>query len=397
MTSPGPAAPTVRPTAFALSAATGSLGTYLLDCAEAPGYLDFARLGPPLRSVVAARHDAMETLSSGHAGAVETMEAVLRRAHTAASSLTGFSRAETTLASSTSTALMAIAFALRAGGEVIVPMGEFPANVAPWLRAAARSGPAVVRAPRAADGSLGPAEIAAVLTPATTAVTVSAVDYLTGWKAPLSDIRELIGPDRLLVVDAIQGLGVSDLDLEAADVVVAGGQKWLRAGQGAAVLAVRDRAADRLEATLGGWPSLPDLEADAVLPADSVDGPDRFLPTNIDLEAAAGLNAALGALADCGVRRVYQRQQVVTVAVRDIVRSVGGRILGDEWALEQRGPIVSFTLPGLDSVHVQQQLALRGLTVSVREAHLRISAPASFTDRSHDMLLDALTDVTRGR
>ena len=189
MKNSGLATPPVRPTAFALSAATGSLARYLLDCAEAPGYLDFARLGPPLRSVVAARHDAMETLARGQAGAVETMEALLRRAHTAASSLTGFTRSETTLASSTSAALMAIAFALPSEGEVIVPMGEFGANVAPWLRASARGGPAVVRAPRSPDGSLRARDIESVLTPGTRAVTVSAVDYLTGWKAPLSDIR----------------------------------------------------------------------------------------------------------------------------------------------------------------------------------------------------------------
>ena len=94
---------------------------------------------------------------------------------------------------------------------------------------------------------------------------------------------------------------------------------------------------------------------------------------------------------------MYQRQRVVSAAVGECVRSVGGRIIGADWAPEQRGPIVTFTLPGLDSVHVQQQLAQRGLTISVKEQHLRVSAPASFTDRSHDMLLDALTDITRGR
>ena len=49
--------------------------------------------------------------------------------------------------------------------------------------------------------------------------------------------------DRLLIVDAIQGFGVVDAPYEVADVVVAGGQKWVRAGWGTGFLALSDRAA----------------------------------------------------------------------------------------------------------------------------------------------------------
>ena len=69
------------------------------------------------------------------------------------------------------------------------------------------------------------------------AVAVSLVDFRTGYLVDLEGIRQVIG-DRLLIVDAIQGFGVVDAPYELADVVVAGGQKWARAGWGTGFLAL---------------------------------------------------------------------------------------------------------------------------------------------------------------
>ncbi|MEP7330984.1 MAG: aminotransferase class V-fold PLP-dependent enzyme [Terracoccus sp.] len=373
------------------------LTQYLRECEEAPGYLDFARVGPPLRSVITARAKSLETLARGMVGAVSTLEEVQQRARSRAATLVGVATHECTIASSTSAALMSVAFALSSGGNVIVPSGEFPANVVPWLRAAARGGPTVIRAPRAADGSYGAEQVARVLTPDTVAVTVSAVGYATGWKAPLATIREVIGPDRILVVDAIQGLGVCDLQLETADVVIAGAQKWLRAGQGAAIFAVRDHVADRLHPTLGGWPSMPELDSDCTAAgASPVRGPARFLPTNVDLEAAAGLDAALSALATCGPARVHQRQRLVAHSVRQVLSRFDATVIGAEWTPEQRGPILSFTLPGLESDRVKRELADHGVSVSVRDEHVRISAHLSFGDESAAVLEEALWQIKPG-
>src|SRR5690606_39818616 len=56
-----------------------------------------------------------------------------------------------------------------------------------------------------------PDRVAAALTPETSVVSVSAVDFRTGYRADLAALREVAG-DRLLVVDGIQGFGVVDED-----------------------------------------------------------------------------------------------------------------------------------------------------------------------------------------
>ncbi|OFE17388.1 hypothetical protein BA895_16570 [Humibacillus sp. DSM 29435] len=351
-------------------------------------------MGPPLGSVMAARVKALETLAGGRVGAVSSLEDLLELARNQAANVVGFAEHECAIAPSTSAALMSVAFALPSQGDVIVPVGEFPANVVPWLRASARGGPTITRASRAPDGSIGADQIARALTTNTIAVTVSAVDYATGWRAPLSEIRDVIGPHRLLVVDAIQGLGICDLQLHAADVVVAGGQKWLRAGQGAAVFAVRDHVVDRLQSALGGWPSMPELAPDATVVSASLGrGPERLLPSNVDLEAAAGLHAALSALDAVGPAGVHLRQQQVVQSVLETLATFDADVIGAKWGLEQRGPVVSFTLPGIDSERVRRELAEQGVTVSVRHDRVRISAHLSFGDESRALIVEALSRV----
>ena len=138
------------------------------------------------------------------------------------------------------------------------------------------------------------------------AVAVSLVDFRSGYLADLDGIAQVIG-DRLLVVDATQGFGVVDAPYEVADIVVAGGQKWPRAGWGNAFLAVSDRALEHLTPVWSGFTAT-DVEG---TPMDEVHDPTRsaakFQISNPDPVAQARLAAALEELAAVGVPAVNAR------------------------------------------------------------------------------------------
>ncbi|NUR83281.1 MAG: aminotransferase class V-fold PLP-dependent enzyme, partial [Nonomuraea sp.] len=271
---------------------------YLEEFAEPPGYLDFARVGPlsravasRLASVAAMRVDGMP---------LDRLAGYADAARDSAALLLGAAAHEVSFVSSTSHGLFAAAAAVRGDGVVLVPRGEFPANVYPWLRFQGRGGPRVrfVDAPR-----LTPEVLAVHLDPSVRALTVSAVDALTGYRAPLGALKEVLGPGRVLVVDAIQGLGAVPLEVEAADVLACGGQKWLRAGWGTALLLIRDRVAHLLEPGLGGWSGIkdPDLggwsgqkDAEERLPrTEPLPGAVAHTVTNPDYAAVAALGTAL--------------------------------------------------------------------------------------------------------
>lgn len=372
-------------------AAVAALASYQAECDEPAGYLDFARVGGPLCVVRRARAAALEQFACS-TDPVGVLEHEREHARELAARLAGFQSSEVTFAASTTAALFAVSFGMQAADTVMVPMGEFPANVIPWLRASARGGPQVVRANRRADGAFTADEVRAALTPEVSAVTISAVDYRTGWRAPLADIREVIGPERLLIVDAIQGFGVSDLTLEVADVVASGGQKWLRSGWGAALLAVREGAAERLTTDLGGWAGLRDPYAATFgsNPGPNVEQAERFLMTNTDLEAISGLGAGLGAVESCGVGVLSAALSEVTRHVLDVLALRGAEVVGSTWAEGSRAGIISFCLVGEPADETHERLRRAGVTATVREGFVRLSPHVSTSVATLERLASSL-------
>ena len=169
----------------------------------------------------------------------------------AVAALTGFRADQVVFQPNTSQGLMHAMFGIT-GGVALSP-AEFPSLTFAATRAAQalgvlaaglarRPSPAASRRAASADQDL-PASVVAV--------AVSLVDFRTGYLADLEGIRQVIG-DRLLIVDATQGFGVVDAPYQLADVVVAGGQKWPRAGWGTGFLALSDRALDHLTPGLVG-------------------------------------------------------------------------------------------------------------------------------------------------
>lgn len=158
------------------------------------------------------------------------------------------------------------------------------------------------------------------------AVSVSAVDFRTGFVADLAGIRSVIG-DRLLVVDGIQGFGVADLDWSLADALVVGGQKWLRAGWGAGFVAFSERGLDRVRPVLGGWtgvegPTRYDGEEHDLLP-----GAAAHSITNLSPFATGSLAAALELVELVGVPRIAARIEETATALAAALDRAGVPVL----------------------------------------------------------------------
>ncbi|MFD0279627.1 aminotransferase class V-fold PLP-dependent enzyme, partial [Kitasatospora sp. NPDC127111] len=230
---------------------------YLRQFDEPAGYLDFARFGPVSAAVRDVLAGSAAALRQQGWTALEALDATAGEAARAAAALLGCAPHEIAFVSSTSHGMFAAAHAFAAapaGSTVLVSRADFPGAVYPWLRAAGNGGLTV----RLLDGPVTAEAVRAGLDERVRVVSVCAVDSATGFRAPLAAIKELIGPERVLVVDAVQALGAVDFDADAADVLAAGGQKWLRAGWGAALLLVRDRVAGLLGPGLGGWSGVVD-------------------------------------------------------------------------------------------------------------------------------------------
>ena len=364
---------------------------YLAEFGEQDGYLNFASVGPPSRSARNAAGDLLDEVALGDQAATQIIGPAYQKARREIAHALGVEDELATSVPSTSAGIMQIAFGLiGSGGNIVVPAHEFPANRYPWLRAEAVGGPKV-RAVEIADGRVDRAALADAIDGDTRVVAVSLVDYMTGFRINVDAIIEAAG-DALVLVDGIQGLGAVDAGLGGADVFVAGGQKWLRAGFSAGVMAVSPRVFDRLEPTLTGWWSVEDGFAFEVPPPHpALATADRFLEGSPNLLGAVASAAAFDVVDAGGMNEIEAAVLERSGAIVDLARSLGAEVITPWRSDAERAGIVTFRLAGVSATDAVESLAVAGFVVSERNGWIRVSPHATTPVR----VIEAFGDAVR--
>lgn len=359
---------------------------------EEPGYLDYAHVGP--LSVTAREERQVVEQALGHVrfGTVDRLRDEDERFRRVVSALTGFPPDQVSFQPNTSTGLMHVTFGLT-GGEVLLSSHEFPSLTYAAVRASQALH--VIEPAWLSDGSgwVTPSIIREHLTSTTSAVLVSLVDSRTGYVVDLDGIRQVIG-DRLLIVDAIQGFGVVDAPYELADVVVSGGQKWVRSGWGTGFLAVSDRACEHLTPVFSGWTG---ASASGSPTWDSVDEPLRdaraFTVSHPDIVAQAGLAGALEEIAEVGVSTISTALAAGVDRVMALADAFGIPVSSPR-ALTERAGIVVFDLEPERVSALAASFFNHGVTATIRPTGVRLSVHAGTNDETFDMLRAALIAFT---
>ncbi|WP_255447211.1 aminotransferase class V-fold PLP-dependent enzyme [Schumannella soli] len=362
------------------------LAAYLDTFGEEPGWLDFGRFGPMGRAALDEEAGLRHVLEHVRFGALAVTDGQHERVKRAVAAVTGFRPDQVVFQPNTTQALTHAVFGVT--GDIALSLGEFPALPFAVQRA---SEVLKVGAPRwigTDHGRVTPGNLRDQLDSRVAAVAVSLVDYRTGYLADLDGIRQVIG-DRLLIVDAMQGFGVVDAPLHLADVVAAGGQKWVRAGWGTGFLALSDRALDRLTPVWSGWTGTdsPTQPMDEVLPPAR--GASAFQLTNGDPVAQARLAAALEQLADLGVDLVQEKVASTVSRIIDLADEHGIPIASPR-AEDERAGIVVLD-PGADRLTaLTAALHNHGISATTRDGRVRLSPHASTSEETLEMLASAL-------
>ncbi len=347
----------------------------------------------PLHPAAARALDEVTALQRrGTLGIPETIARVEAARGTFAR-LTGAAPADVAFFSTCAAALTQCAFGvgLAPGDEVVLLDQEYPSNAYPWHRAAEAAGATVRVVPAGPDFDGGTAALLAAITPRTRVVACSWVQFQTGTQVDLPPIAEAVHRHGgLLVVDAIQGLGVLPFDLAAcgADLVCGGSQKWLLGPLGLGFLAARDGLAAQMPPLLHGAMTYgtPDdpTRADRA-PRDTAK---RFEPGAPPIHAAIGTAAAVEALLAVGIAHVERAARALADHLAAGLAARGYRI----YPRGTRSPIVTF-VPRRPPAALAADLRAARCAVAVRAGGLRVS-PHAFLTREHiDRfvgLLDAL-------
>lgn len=366
-----------------------AIDEYAATFAEEPGYLNWAAYGPMSPVARAALHEAAETLSTGRAADVAAATDLATGAQNAVAALLDADPEEVTLHPSSTHALQQALAGI--DGEVFAAGAEFPSVTITLARAAAASsGRLATRWISPPAARVTPDAVAAALVPAVTALVVSHVDFRSGYRADLAALREVLGPDRLLIVDAVQSCGVVDEDWSAADVVVGHAYKWLRAGRGTGFARFTAHARDRIRPVLSGRVGT----AAEGLPTDTLPEPaasaQAFAVSGPDPLAAARLAVAVQESRSTGIAGIAAR---LSERVDDVLRIAdrhGVPVLSPRERERRAGIVV---LVPADPARLGARLDAAGVTVTVRAGAVRVSPHAGTTAETLGMLDAALAEA----
>ena len=285
-------------------------------------------------------------------------------------------------------------------GDVVVTSDrEFPANIYPWMALEESRGVKLVKVPCVDSLPDEEAIIAALDGPRVRALTISWVNFSSGYRVDLERLGAACRERGIFfIVDAIQGLGAATVDVQRCniDVFACGGQKWLLSPWGSGFVYLREKLVRDLDPSPVSWMAVKGSDDfTRLIDYDLTwrDDARRFEMITLPFQEFAGLNASLALIEELGPARIASH-----------VAGLADRIV--EWAGEQsdvelitpaepakRAGIVSVRPPV--AAAASARLTERGVIHSFREGAIRLSPHCYNTVEDIDRTLAILSGGAR--
>jgi selenocysteine lyase/cysteine desulfurase len=280
----------------------------------------------------------------------------------------------------------------RDGDNVVTAEEEYPSNLYPWMNLAER-GVELRRVP-SRGGRIEIDDLAAAIDPRTRLVTLSWVEYASGFRNDLDAVGALCRERGVLfLVDAIQGLGVLPLDLSRTpvDFLSADGHKWLLGPEGAGVFYARRERLEELHPIGVGWNSVVGAHDFAAIDFRLEPHAGRWEGGTLNAGSIAALGASLALLLELGgpaalEPRILDLTDRLCAGARRVGWGVHGRVRERD-----RSGIVSLAAPaGVQPAAVVRQARAAGIVLNARGGRVRASPHAYNSEDEVDRLVNFL-------
>ncbi len=274
--------------------------------------------------------------------------------------------------------------------RIVSIRGEYPANIYPWMRL--REKGVIFHLMQPEDERISLDQIEKALIPGTRLLTLSLVQFASGFRINLEEVGELCKSKGVLfMVDLIQGMGAFPLNLKKANVDFAAGgsQKWLLGPQGAGFFYCPHEHFNLVKPTCVGADSvaktLPYLQYDFVFREDTR----RFEYGTLPTVNLIGMGTAIDFLLECGLQTISKRVHTLTNILVDGAISKGYHCHSPRGEGEWSG-IVMLTHPNLSNEAVVSQLREKEIWAIEREGRIRLAPHFYQTEEEMKKVVDAL-------
>lgn len=268
------------------------------------------------------------------------------------------------------------------GDNIVTFAKEFPANFYGWRRIRDEFDVELRLCPER-DGRIDLDEFISLIDADTKLVSISAVQFASGFRADLEKIGAAARKaDALFAVDIIQGFGAMPFDLPAQMVDIASGasHKWLCSPEGCGILYLSDRARERVKPTLVGWISVEE-------PWDFDDFEQEFKPNALAWESGTsgsslfyGLEQSLKLLGEAGAENIQNYLENLTDYLCELIAGKNYEIISSREKSEKSQIVCIRHRNGLTSNEIAARLQNEKIIISPRGERLRI-APHFFNNR----------------
>lgn len=280
------------------------------------------------------------------------------------------------------------------GDRIILNDIEFPSNVYPFFNLE-RLG-VEIDIVKSRSGIVDAEDIQKAVTPKTRLVSISLVQFLSGYRADINAIGELCKQKGIIFcVDAIQAAGVVEIDVAKSkiDFLCGGTQKWLMSSQGLSYIYLTEELQERITQRNVGWTSVNDswnlLDYNLSLKSSA----ERFQNGTINVLGVCLFDASLDLFHGFGMNNVekqilenseYFIQQLVEVGVEPVLKKVEKK---------NRAGIVSFKHE--KSNEIFEFLQSKRIYGAVRQGLLRFSPHFYNTKEEIDFVVKELKECLK--
>ena len=290
--------------------------------------------------------------------------------------------------------LLAEGFPWQSGDNVVTLSNEFPSNLYPWMHLADRG--VTTKQITVDRGRVDLDAVAAACDDRTRVVTMSWVGYASGWRINVAEAARLAHDHgAIFCLDAIQGLGIYPLDVQATgvDFLAADGHKWLLGPEGAGVCYLSADLLDRLRPVGVGWNSVESrydfANADLRIRRSAA----RYEGGSVNMVGFHGLSASVDLLVNYGwgPENAGIAERVIWLADILVEKLVAiGCSLKFERQTENKSAIVTFQVPGVSPSEVRSACFASKVNVSCRGGGVRVAPHAYNNEEDVDRLVQVI-------
>lgn len=280
----------------------------------------------------------------------------------------------------------------KTGDRIILNNIEFPSNVYPFLNLKKHG--VEIDFIKSQNGRITTDDIEKAITPNTKLLSISFVQFLSGFRADIELIGEICKKHNIIFcVDAIQGAGAIQFDVNKSkiDFLAGGSQKWFMASQGVSYFYLTEELQARIAQNFVGWTSVINAWNLLDYKLNLKETADKFQNGTLNQLGIAIFDAVLNLFVEFGMENVERRILENTGHLIEKLSEVGFEPILKNTDTKNRAGIVSFKLGNAQKIF--EELEKKRIYTAVREGMIRVSPHFYNTLSEIDRFVEELKNI----